>query len=321
MQHFDFSLFGLLQKKENESHRSHSEKAQTKEITYGRRFARYMSKNKILAKFYNPSSLVHQSGGQNKEGKDTEKDHEKQTFSVQDEETKCLDTGWEYFEHYVLPRCHAEKFENKNGRKYIRVKPGSSNNDEKTMLYPVWGTPLQDMGDFGIGVGMYFDMLRYYGLVALFVAFISIPALAFYASNEYSPDGKEGIVNPVNKASAICTNTYWVPCPNCTKDDFNTWPASLDDSERVLRITAPFPNQDKEVVFMLRNGCELNETFSIVTLAGVIFFCLSTFIFLIRQKNIMVMLDEGEQTTSDYSIRIKVSKKTKKTKIFIINII
>jgi hypothetical protein len=34
-----------------------------------------------------------------------------------------------------------------------------------------------------------------------------------------------------------------------------------------------------------------------------------------------VMLDEGEQTTSDYSIRIKVSKKTKKTKIFIINII
>jgi hypothetical protein len=215
-----------------------------------------------------------------------------------------LDKGWEYFEHYVLPRCFANREATEKGRTYSRAEPGED--QEKTMLYPVWGTPLQDMGDFGIGVGMYFDMLRYFGLVALIVALISTPALVFYASSEYSPDGKETIGNPVNKASAICTNTYWVPCPNCTKDDFNTWPTSLDDIPRVVNGTAPAPNQDKEVVFMLRNGCELNETFSIVTLAGMFFFCLSTLVFIFLQKRMRMKMDENEQTTSDYSIRIKV---------------
>jgi hypothetical protein len=304
MQLPEFPVFGIFQNKESKSHRCHTEKAQSRELTYGRRIARYLSKNKLLAKVYNPSSFDNKNG-HNGDVEDSEQNQEKQTFARKDEEIKSLDAGWEYFEHYVLPRCHAEKFENKNGRKYMRVKPG--NNDEKTMLYPVWKTPLQDMGDFGIGVGMYFDMLRFFGFVALIAAFICTPALVFYASNDYSPDGKDAIVNPINKASAICTNTFWVPCPNCTKDDFNTWPTSLNNIQRVATMTSPAPNEDREVVFMLRNGCELSETFSLVTLATVLFFCVSTFVFLSRQKNIMVMLDEGEQTTSDYSIRIKVS--------------
>jgi hypothetical protein len=220
---------------------------------------------------------------------------------------KSLDDGWAYFENNILPRCNAEKLENKSCRKYIRVKPGIIQEDgEKTMLYPIWGTPLQDMADFGIGVGLYFDMLRFFGVVALIAAFISTPTLVFYASKDYSSDGKESIANPANKASAICTNTYWVPCPNCTRDDFNTWPTSLDDIPRVANGTAPAPNDDKEVVFMLKNGCELSETFSAVTLATVFFFCISTFLFIFLQKKMRLKLDENDQTTSDYSIRVKV---------------
>jgi hypothetical protein len=265
------------------------------EMTRGRRIAARLSRSCCIGGMYNPSRS---------KDKMIIPAIEEEGIKERVIEPPKLDKGWEYFEHFILPRCFANREATEKGRTYSRAEPGED--QEKTMLYPVWGTPLQDMGDFGIGVGMYFDMLRFFGFVALIVAFICTPALVFYASKDYSPDGKDGIVNPINKASAICTNTFWVPCPNCTKDDFNTWPTSLDDIPRVVNGTAPAPNEDREVFFMLRNGCELNETFSIVTLVAMFFFCASTLVFIFLQKRMRIKMDENEQTTSDYSIRIKV---------------
>jgi|AntRauTorckE5430_2_1112549.scaffolds.fasta_scaffold02356_2 hypothetical protein len=265
----------------------------TSEMTNARRIALTISSMFCLGTCYNPSKnkLPIRILG-----------HEEEAIEERMIEPPILDRAWEYFEHYTLPRCFANRAETVAGRKYKRAEPGED--QEKTILYPVWATPIADMADFGIGVGMYFDMVRFFGIVALIAGCMSIPSIMFF-STDYSPnDGKEGIANPLNMGSAICTNTSWVPCPNCTMDIFDSWPTNSNSPMRVTNGTAP--NEDREVFFILKNGCDLDSTFSIMNLATIFFLAIATFLFIYLQRRMRAILDEGEQTTSDYSIRVKV---------------
>jgi len=263
----------------------------TSEMTIGRRLANEISKTCCLGACYNPS----------KNKRPTKiPGHDEEGLNERVIEPPILDSAWEYFEHYTLPRCFANRTETVAGRKYQRAEPGE--NQEKTILYPVWGTPLADMADFGIGVGMYFDMVRFFGIVALIAGFLSTYSIVFF-TNDYSPNGREAIVNPMNTGSAICTNTSWVPCPNCTMDVFDAWPTSKDSSIRVVNGTAP--DNVQEVFFILKNGCDLDSALSIMNLATIFFVAIATFVFIYLQRRMRSFLDEGEQTTSDYSIRVK----------------
>ena len=66
-----------------------------------------------------------------------------------------LTAAWEYFEHLILPRRLADGASRTKvmNAKYQRAEPGAK---KATKLYPVWDTPLDDMGDFGIGVGTWY---------------------------------------------------------------------------------------------------------------------------------------------------------------------
>ena len=61
-----------------------------------------------------------------------------------------LDEAWEFYEHQVLPRRFT-------GGDRKRAEPGESK--EPTKLYSIFDTSLDDMGEFGIGVGMYVSTL------------------------------------------------------------------------------------------------------------------------------------------------------------------
>ena len=60
-----------------------------------------------------------------------------------------LDLAWEFFEHQMLPRRLAtdNSFRAIPDISYERVEPGEM--QERSKLYPIWNTPLRDMGDFG----------------------------------------------------------------------------------------------------------------------------------------------------------------------------
>ena len=68
-----------------------------------------------------------------------------------------LVVGWEFFEHQMLPRSIAKMGDNykKNEKNvsYQRVEPGHENENSK--LYPIWNTPLRDLGGFGLGGGTF----------------------------------------------------------------------------------------------------------------------------------------------------------------------
>ena len=270
------------------------------EMTNGRRIANAISNTKFSWKGYNISGSAYNPSKTKRIT--TIPGNAEEGLEERRIAPPILDKAWEYFEHYILPRCYANRTDSAPGRKYSRAEPGED--QEKTILYPVWGTPMEDMADFGIGVGMYFKMVRFFGIVALIAGFMSTPSIMFF-SNDYSSNGREGIEHSLSIGSAICTDTTWVPCPNCTLNVFDTWPTKTDNPPRVLNFTSTA--EGSPVFFIEKNNCELNSTLSIMNLATILFFALATVVFIFVQRKLRARLDEGEQTTSDYSIRIKVS--------------
>ena len=98
-----------------------------------------------------------------------------------------------------------------------RAAPGEST--VPTRLYSPVFTPLSQMGDFGLGVGLYFSSLRGIALITLIAGLINLPNILYFAGDDYSA-GQPG-VSLLLKGSAICTEQVWVPCPTCEVDDFD----------------------------------------------------------------------------------------------------
>ena len=158
-------------------------------MTFGRRFARLFSGSGC----YNPS------GNKTSEGDDEENDSGVTPPS--------LDKAWEYFEHIVLPRCFVENHHastkivpQDNGdfddneyndeddstllkKNLIRAEPGEF--EKETKLYPIFGTNDEDMGDFGIGVALYFNTLKWLALITFIAGCINIPNMLYFATEAY----------------------------------------------------------------------------------------------------------------------------------------
>ena len=113
----------------------------------------------------------------------------------------------------------------KGERRLAMAEPGEC--EIPTKLYSPFHTPLSQMGDFGEGYGLYFSTLRGFTVLSLIAGLINIPNLIYFASDEYSPD-KDYLGNfnmsIFLKTSAICTDKDWVPCPDCTFEQFDTQP-------------------------------------------------------------------------------------------------
>lgn len=248
--------------------------------TYGRRLASYLSK----FRFYNPLS-------RNADSSDEENDVSKPA-------KPDIDKGWEFFEHFVLPRCVDNK--NKTGGKYNKVEPGST---EESKLYPIFGTPIADMGDFGIGVGMYYNTLRFLTIMCFLAGCINIPTMRYFSSNYKTESGNsfnstvEKVKNFALKSSAMCSNVSWELCPSCTEDDWEKFPSTND------RI-AKGANSGAFTYFIKKNECSINESYGIITITTLILFTVGMFYFMLTQKRRIDFYDKEELATPDYSIEI-----------------
>eukprot|EP00978_Attheya_sp_CCMP212_P011031 scaffold26928_cov46-Attheya_sp.AAC.1 len=157
-------------------------------------------------------------------------------------EIPSLEKAWAYFEHVTLPRHIVYPKDEQPGReqksmgrrivrklfykankKLDRAEPGECHVPSK--LYSPIFTPLKQMGDFGLGIGLYFTTLRALTILTLVAGLVNIPNLIYFQSDEYS-DSQPGVTIFL-KGSAICTNTVWVPCPDCNPDDFENSPKRL----------------------------------------------------------------------------------------------
>eukprot|EP00587_Corethron_hystrix_P000893 CAMPEP_0113301106 /NCGR_PEP_ID=MMETSP0010_2-20120614/2474_1 /TAXON_ID=216773 ORGANISM="Corethron hystrix, Strain 308" /NCGR_SAMPLE_ID=MMETSP0010_2 /ASSEMBLY_ACC=CAM_ASM_000155 /LENGTH=1064 /DNA_ID=CAMNT_0000154675 /DNA_START=1736 /DNA_END=4930 /DNA_ORIENTATION=+ /assembly_acc=CAM_ASM_000155 len=243
-----------------------------------------------------------------------------------------LEKAWEYFEHVTLPRyllkptdprylikCNNtqvesgeyspqsssypkisyNKFKALYSKNMDRVEPGES--DHPTALYPAIFTPFSQLGDFGLGIGLYFYNLRAMAILIFLVGLVSYPTAIFYQSDAYQTTNGISMRNNNENSiwltwgSAICFHKKWVPCPNCTINNFET--------ESEYRFATAYDGTTAP--FALKNMCT-PPTFSIfiwnflaivIVTIGIIFISKS-------QDKHLEEMDMNEQTTQDYSVMV-----------------
>ena len=170
-------------------------------------------------------------------------------------------------------------------------------NDYETTLYSPITTPLSQLGDFGLGMGLYFATLRYCGLLLVIAGLMNIPNFIYFSSDAYS-EGQEN-VRLTLQGSAVCTVQEWVPCPGCEDHQFS--------EGRFLRgFYLDDNNNNSTLPFALKNKCDgatiaagmVNFATTALVMVGMILMR----IYLSRQE---VAFDEDEQTAQDYSIVVR----------------
>ena len=237
--------------------------------------------------------------------------------------------AWNFFEYQCLPRCFTttKVSETNPNRKYCRAGPGE---DGSTTLYPVIDTPLEDMADFGVGVGMYFQTLRFFAIVTFVAGCLSLPAIYSYNDSHYAPQfitndpsfGGDLIMNSptmnsaridgstdagfFEKYSAVCLNRKYQPCPTCSKDD-GDGDGDGDDDDKVSNndYHNMFFSDDGQA-FLSVNQCQIDGFTGFFSFVTMIFVIAAVYVFAYLQRRYRISLDEHEQTSSDYSIKIKV---------------
>ena len=177
-----------------------------------------------------------------------------------------------------------------------RAEPGECT--MPTKLYSPFFTPLSQLGDFGIGVGLYFSYLRAVAFITLIAGCINLPNILYYASDDYSKS--QPGVQFLLKGSAICTEQVWVPCPSCSVDDF------AFSRSRIAGTTTVTSNGGLQtLVFALKNTCDgAKFRVGIVNMASLGFILLTMAALALYQRRKQVTFDEQVQTAQDYSIEI-----------------
>lgn len=248
------------------------------EMTLSRRCAKYLS---ATTSWYNPSA-------KKENGPD-------------------LDLSWAYFEHITLPRHFVPGREYPEGEEKIpffarhknRVhKAENGLQGEKTLLYSVWGTSEADLVDFGLGVAIYFWTLRMLVILMFLAGLISIPNMIYFSSSSYSLNQQSGSGWAL-RGSAVCTDTQWVACPNCTLSDWQGRIASTTN-----RFASTMVN-GQELRFIVKNNCRITFSEGVVSLVVLLF--VVVFLWGIGEvsKNREVRFDESNQTATDYSIEVQ----------------
>ena len=207
-----------------------------------------------------------------------------------------LDAGWEYFEHQTLFR-HKKKVssadDDNDDDGLDKADPGEHR--FPTQLYGYWSTPGDQLGDFGIGIGVYFSTTWWLGVVLLLAGVISLSNTVYLSSNDYTD--QDAYVNDVNfllKASAICSDQVFVPCPDCSESDW-------DDDNALNRYAL----SDTGLSFAKHNECEGAESrLGYVTVVTIVFLIGALKALGWYQEKVEVAFDEDEQTAQDYSLTV-----------------
>lgn len=202
------------------------------------------------------------------------------------EELPSLEKAWAYFEHFALPRHLLDEKARESGE-LSRAEPGEA--EHPTKLYDPICTPLSQMGDFGLGIGLYFSTLRAITVLTFLCGLLNIPNFMFFSGPIYS-NGQPGVKNLL-KGSAICTNEVWVPCVDCSVHNFTF---------SKQRFGTVITTNGDTLNFAIHNDCDgatleqgmINYGTLLLVLFGIM-------VINAYQKKKEVEFDEDEQTAQD----------------------
>jgi hypothetical protein len=249
-------------------------------------------------------------------------------FTHSRRENPTLEKAWAYFDHvalsrYVIPPSTKHPNEKKKffitrivrkmcckaNKKLVRAEPGERL--RPTALYEPIFTPHNQLGDFGLGIGLYFSTLRAITVITLLASILNIPNFIYYASSDYTPGisnfnstGLFSSVPTLLQGSAICTDVSWVICPECNTTTSVAPSQYFPDNRRAYGYN-PSTGLNVSDVFYLRNNCATPSIqTSMINYATILLVMVGTIGLNIYLQKMEVAFDEDEQTAQDYSILI-----------------
>ena len=119
--------------------------------------------------------------------------------------------------------------------------------------------PHKQLGDWGLGIGLYFSTLRAITVLTLLAGLLNIPNLMYF-SRDYSDD-QPGLRSVLLRGSAVCTDTGWVVCRGDDSNNNDTSCTSGNFEDNRFATGYKIDNNDNNITastatFALRNFCE-----------------------------------------------------------------
>ncbi|EGZ08697.1 hypothetical protein PHYSODRAFT_352675 [Phytophthora sojae] len=145
-------------------------------------------------------------------------------------------------------------------------------------LFPVWGTSLDELSAFGIGLGLYFRMLLQLSVLLFVLAAVSTPSIVYFASAAYSGALGARSLDFRILGTAACTREV---------DAIDTGAALYE----VRNVTV--------------NDCPLVMRQLHVDMVGLLILAVYCIAVAAMQTRDKARLDALEQTASDYSVVVK----------------
>jgi hypothetical protein len=139
---------------------------------------------------------------------------------------------------------------------------------------------------------LYFISLNFFAIIFLMAGLINTVSIKYYESESYNGPGANQTTAFLLQGSAVCTNTAWVVCQDCQKDQWR-----LDKSRFATAVDG--------TVLVLRNLCRgATAVNGIANFVTFMFLLVSSFIFSHYLRMREIRFDEGKLTITDYSIVI-----------------
>lgn len=200
--------------------------------------------------------------------------------------------AWTYYEHVTLPRYKTG--DDNADTVFSRAEPGEYVNE--TELYDWLRMKQSTLIEWGTGIDLYFISVRFFAALMFVCGLINLPAMLYYASDEYNGDSVQDY-QPSLKASAVCNNTEWVACTDCTESDWQP------DTSRMRFGTS---EAGERTTLVLRNSCNgASAAIGYTNFATLAFVLVAVGLFSYYLRAREIRFDEDKVTTTDYSVVVQ----------------
>jgi len=208
-----------------------------------------------------------------------------------------LKKGWAFYEHYTLARRKTET----NGARQQLQRSSAISRETQTSLFTFFGTPASVIHEWGLGISLYFNAIKFMTITLFIAGLISIPNIAYFSSEEYHGVGYEPSTRLL-WGSAVCNITKWVTCEP-SQENHTGWCNLEKMKEAKIEYAV---SADHDHTFVEKSLC-YGGTFSngMFNYAAILFILLVTILYAYYTRKISEQLDECLLTASDYSIHIK----------------
>ena len=179
----------------------------------------------------------------------------------------------------------------------------------------VWETPIDEIGDFGLGVFLYYKMLVTLFFTMVVCICLNLPAAAHYMSTDYQSDLTTRV--PAVRANGVadwklsfggnvvcediipvCTNAAGCECTVFSKAAINDWYGPVAEQENALyNVTGTdcYPH----------SNCTMKWDLAYWDAGMLGFLIVGLFLLTRFQDSVIEEADEAEQTAQDYSIMVQ----------------